>query len=217
MVPAVGTDGTVAVEGGTLRVQAADLDGAAVSVAAGARLELDAGRVTNATVSVAAGGAFSVGAGMNLIPSDAADFEQVDITQATDAFQKANGFWQVSPVCGWTFEMLGDQTAFSGVQRDGGVMSPAGWKWTPSGRQTAFLRSNNRMSRTVEVPEDGVYEISGAWIDNLVGSIFLSEYESRMYFERTLRKAGVFDRLEAMGIREHDIVRVADVEFEYIF
>ena len=160
VVPAVGTDGTVAVEGGTLRVQAADLDGAAVSVAAGARLELDAGRVTNATVSVAAGGAFSVGAGTNLIPSDAADFEQVDITQATDAFQKANGFWQVSAVCGWTFEMLGDQTAFSGVQRDGGVMSPAGWKWTPSGRQTAFLRSNNRMSRTVEVPENGVYEIS---------------------------------------------------------
>ena len=39
-------------------------------------------------------------------------------------------------------------------------MSPAGWKWTPSGRQTAFLRSNNRMSRTVEVPENGVYEIS---------------------------------------------------------
>ena len=79
---------------------------------------------------------------------------------------------------------------------------------------------------TVEKPDereidiqvvDGVYEISGAWIDNLVGSIFLSEYESRMYFERTLRKAGVFDRLEAMGIREHDIVRVADVEFEYIF
>jgi len=64
---------------------------------------------------------------------------------------------------------------------------------------------------------DGVYEVTGAWIDNLVGSIFLGEYESRMYFERVLRKAGVFDRLEEMGIREHDIVRVADVEFEYIF
>ncbi len=64
---------------------------------------------------------------------------------------------------------------------------------------------------------DGVYEVTGAWIDNLVGSIFLGEYESRMYFERVLRKAGVFDRLEEMGIQEHDIVRVADVEFEYIF
>ena len=61
------------------------------------------------------------------------------------------------------------------------------------------------------------YFIALRFIDNLVGSIFLGEYESRMYFERVLRKAGVFDRLEEMGIQEHDIVRVADVEFEYIF
>ena len=64
---------------------------------------------------------------------------------------------------------------------------------------------------------DGVYVVSGAWIDKIVGSVFLDEYESRMYFERILRKAGVFDRLEAMGIEDHDLVNVAGVEFEYIY
>ena len=36
-----------------------------------------------------------------------------------------------------------------------------------------------------------------------------------MYFDRSLRTAGVYDRLEDMGIREGDTVSIYDLEFEY--
>ncbi len=50
-----------------------------------------------------------------------------------------------------------------------------------------------------------------------MGSVNFDEYESRMYFERTLRKAGVFDMLEQRGIREGDTVDVLGLRFDYIY
>lgn len=65
--------------------------------------------------------------------------------------------------------------------------------------------------------ENGVYMVSGAWVDRVIGSINFDDYESRMYFERVLRKAGVFDLLEAKGIEDHDLVNVGGIEFEYVY
>ena len=65
--------------------------------------------------------------------------------------------------------------------------------------------------------DDAVFYVSGAWVERIVGSVNFGEYESRMYFERTLRKAGVFDMLEARGIKEKDTVDVLGIQFEYIY
>ena len=65
--------------------------------------------------------------------------------------------------------------------------------------------------------DDAVFYVSGAWVEKIVGSVNFGEYESRMYFERTLRKAGVFDMLEARGIKEKDTVDVLGIQFEYIY
>ena len=54
-------------------------------------------------------------------------------------------------------------------------------------------------------------------MEKIVGSVNFDEYESRMYFERTLRKAGVFDMLEQRGIREGDTVDVLGLRFDYIY
>ncbi|HBI64288.1 MAG TPA: hypothetical protein DDX51_04125, partial [Clostridiales bacterium] len=40
-------------------------------------------------------------------------------------------------------------------------------------------------------------------------------YESRMYFDRVLREAGVFERMEQMGVRDGDTVSMYDLMFEY--
>ncbi len=64
---------------------------------------------------------------------------------------------------------------------------------------------------------DGVYVVTGRWIDKIVASVNFDDYESRMYFERVLRKAGIFDRLEKAGIQEKDTVDVGGIQFEYIF
>lgn len=65
--------------------------------------------------------------------------------------------------------------------------------------------------------DDAVFYVSGAWVEKIVGSVNFAEYESRMYFERTLRKAGVFDMLEARGIKEKDTVEVLGIQFEYVY
>ena len=65
--------------------------------------------------------------------------------------------------------------------------------------------------------DDAVFYVSGAWVEKIVGSVNFGEYESRMYFERTLRKAGVFDMLEARGIKEKDTVDVLGIQFEYVY
>ena len=65
--------------------------------------------------------------------------------------------------------------------------------------------------------DDAIFYVSGAWVEKIVGSVNFAEYESRMYFERTLRKAGVFDMLEARGIQEKDTVDVLGIQFEYVY
>lgn len=60
------------------------------------------------------------------------------------------------------------------------------------------------------------YVVSGAWVDKLMLSINTDDYESRMYMDRMLTSAGVYERLEKMDIQENDTVIVGDMEFEYI-
>jgi len=62
---------------------------------------------------------------------------------------------------------------------------------------------------------DDLWVISGAWLERLMNDVFFADYESRMYFDRQLRQSGLFDRLEAMGIQDGDIVSIYDWEFEY--
>ena len=63
--------------------------------------------------------------------------------------------------------------------------------------------------------EDDLWLISGKWLERLVADINFGDYESRMYFDRQLRKSGLFDRLEEMGIEDGDVVSIYDLEFEY--
>ncbi len=62
---------------------------------------------------------------------------------------------------------------------------------------------------------DDVWSISGAWLQQLVGDINFDDAESRMYFDRQLRRSGLFDRLEELGIQDGDTVSLYDLEFEY--
>ena len=51
---------------------------------------------------------------------------------------------------------------------------------------------------------DGVWYVSGKWLERLMANINFSDYESRMYFDKTLRQADVFAQLEARGIKLDD-------------
>ena len=57
--------------------------------------------------------------------------------------------------------------------------------------------------------------LSGTWLERLVDNINFDDYESRNYFDQLLRKYGVFQRLEEMGIQDGDTVDIYDFVFEY--
>jgi GTP-binding protein len=63
---------------------------------------------------------------------------------------------------------------------------------------------------------DDVWNVEGKWLARLVNNINFSDYESRSYFEKVLRRHGVYDRLEDAGINEGDTVSIYDIEFEYV-
>jgi len=62
---------------------------------------------------------------------------------------------------------------------------------------------------------DDLWIVSGVWLERLVADVNFSDYESRMYFDRQLRRSGLFDRLESMGVEDGDTVSIYDVEFTY--
>lgn len=69
---------------------------------------------------------------------------------------------------------------------------------------------------SVRVGQEGVYVVEGRWLQKAMGSVNFGDYESRMYFDRVLKNAGVFERLEEAGINEGDTVSIYGLEFEYV-
>ena len=71
-------------------------------------------------------------------------------------------------------------------------------------------------SKEMEIEHLGsTWVISSPWLERLVMDINFDDYESRNYFDIQLRKSGLFDRLEEMGIQDGDVVSIYDFEFEY--
>jgi GTP-binding protein len=72
-------------------------------------------------------------------------------------------------------------------------------------------------SREVQITEiGGVYYVQGAWLERVIASTNFTDYESRMFFDKTLHDAGIYAKLEEMGIGEGDTVDVEGYQFDYI-
>ena len=65
--------------------------------------------------------------------------------------------------------------------------------------------------------DNGVYVITGSWIEAIGGSVNFSDRESLQYFQRALTRKGVIDALVEAGIQENDLVRIGDLEFEFVW
>ena len=64
--------------------------------------------------------------------------------------------------------------------------------------------------------ENGKFIVEGEWLFNLMGQINFDNYESLNYFQRVLRKSGVFEALEEKGCEDGDTVSISDFEFDYV-
>ena len=72
--------------------------------------------------------------------------------------------------------------------------------------------------RKTEIRREGdVYYVEGEWIYNLMGQINFGDYESMNFFQRVLKKQGVFDLLREAGITDGQTVNLYDFEFEFVY
>ena len=71
--------------------------------------------------------------------------------------------------------------------------------------------------RKTEIRREGdIYYVEGEWIYNLMGQINFGDYESMNFFQRVLKKQGVFDMLREAGIEDGQTVNMYDFEFEFV-
>jgi GTP-binding protein len=71
-------------------------------------------------------------------------------------------------------------------------------------------------SVTIRRADNAAFIVSGEWAEKLVGRVNFSDKESLMYFERSLIRGGIIDRLREAGCEEGDTVNVCGMEFEFI-
>lgn len=64
--------------------------------------------------------------------------------------------------------------------------------------------------------EDGTFVVAGPGMDRLILSVNFDDLESLNWFHRTLRRLGVIDELKKAGAGEGSVVRIGDMEFDYI-
>lgn len=67
----------------------------------------------------------------------------------------------------------------------------------------------------ITLDDDGVYVVQGDFLERLINSVNFDDLDSVGYFQKRLTDKGVFKELEAMGIKDEDLVRLDTIEFEY--
>ncbi len=64
--------------------------------------------------------------------------------------------------------------------------------------------------------ENDTFYVEGEWLYNLVGQVNFEDYESLNFFQRVLKKSGVFELLESRGCVDGMTVSIYDFEFDYV-
>ncbi|AWZ48824.1 GTPase ObgE [Hathewaya limosa] len=80
-----------------------------------------------------------------------------------------------------------------------------------------FIEEDKKFTYEIDTSEEGIYTITGSFVDRLLSAVNVNDADSLRYFHKVLKNKGILDELRAMGIQEGNIVRVNDFEFEYIF
>ena len=75
--------------------------------------------------------------------------------------------------------------------------------------------TKDKTSVVVESEGEGIFRVSGGYIDHIARGVVLSDSLSFAYFQKRLVQDGIIQKLLDSGMKDGDIVRIKDVEFEY--
>ncbi|MCR4628997.1 MAG: Obg family GTPase CgtA, partial [Clostridium sp.] len=68
---------------------------------------------------------------------------------------------------------------------------------------------------TVVIDDKGNFVVEGPKIEKMLGYTNLESEKGFQFFQKFLKKAGILDKLEEMGINEGDTVRMYGHAFDY--
>lgn len=63
---------------------------------------------------------------------------------------------------------------------------------------------------------DGVYHVTGGFIDELARKAYLDDVDSFNWFQKKMRDRGIIDDLRKMGAKDGDTIVVLDLDFEFM-
>ena len=75
--------------------------------------------------------------------------------------------------------------------------------------------TKDKTSVVVESEGEGIFRVSGGYIDHIARGVVLNDSLSFAYFQKRLVQDGIIQKLLDSGMKDGDIVRIKDVEFEY--
>lgn len=77
--------------------------------------------------------------------------------------------------------------------------------------------SLNERDHSFEITlEDGIYYVNAEWLEGILRTADLNDYESLQHFQLVLKSSGIIDELIRHGIKEGDTVSVGGFEFDYV-
>lgn len=125
--------------------------------------------------------------------------------------ERDHGAWRIFEISAATSQGTRELAAYCGSILE---RMPPGSIFIPEEDAVVYRAEQTEEPFTVR-REDGVFVVEGPWIKNIVDSVNLNDYESSQYFQRVIRRKGLIRKLEEMGIRENDTVRIYEIEFDY--
>ncbi|HOV69448.1 MAG TPA: GTPase ObgE [Clostridia bacterium] len=79
----------------------------------------------------------------------------------------------------------------------------------------AYTEDDNSKYEIKKVDES-TFEVKGGFVDRLLERVNLDNHQSMLYFQRVLREKGIIDELRRSGAGEGTVVRMGDMEFDYM-
>ena len=76
-----------------------------------------------------------------------------------------------------------------------------------------YERPNPNKYEIQEV-EEGVFEVTGGFIDELIRGVVLDDPQSFAYFQKVLKDKGIIKELKKRGADEFSTIRIKDIDFE---
>ncbi|MCH3964719.1 MAG: GTPase ObgE [Clostridium sp.] len=78
-----------------------------------------------------------------------------------------------------------------------------------------FMPEQKRFTYTIR-KEENTFIVEGSFVDRLLASVNVNDYNELRYFYNVLKNKGVMEELIQKGIKDGDTIRLNDFEFEYM-